>query len=507
MRFADLSPLSLVALLALVGCNEEAALPDEDVEECEIDGPTLVLAQQDDWNLEDPVSGFSLSLVGERLLYAIGDRPPASADHYLRDLCGGEPELVLAAASGLHWSFTSQSSVGPVLFGTDGEGRLYAADRLDEPGADTPRMIANYPGAYGQAGSVAVERHDGGRMLFVERHGEIGEPSLPVAAIGTVTRTLWAYSGEPDEDAALLADDVVHYSPMYTYRPDSMLVHFDDGRIAWVDQETLAEQPIRDGVRWFGLHWYGERPHLLYQAIGDGESEAVRLRDLETGEERPLTVNPFADVSFGQDPDDRGTGGWLTGAVLGLIGPEHTIVEAYHPETLAPIEVPAHVGLAGVWGAEGLVGLVLPDPDEHVRALWDPATGTVTEWYRGPVPDASTLKQLEWKDGKIVFREDNADGTERIVELDVASGERRVVLSQVGHGIATLEDGRLLHTIDVDDELNRQVILSDPATGVSKVLVDRTQRTSFSLARGGLLLYTDMEAETPGVYVTSMPPR
>lgn len=503
MKLATIAPWTVV--LALTACNDERTLPDEEVESCDIDAPRRILAEAPSWSLDAGWSGFDYALAGERVLYSLAAAPPLGPkESFLQDICSGPAEQVLAAAHGLRTTSIRDSSVGPILFAFDAEGRLHVADRLDVPGADVPHPIEGVPMSDDPTRLLAMEDH-GERGLYFTQIDQPYSEERPsgAAGIGARTRSVWAYSGEPDEAAKLLATDVVRFTPV----DDAgvrVLVLSDDGRARWIDRDTLAEAPIRDGVRWLTRTKIGERTHYLLQEIGDGVSERVLLRDAETGEERQVTINPFADMAFGQDPEHPAAGRVLDAPVLGLLGPDGTIVEAYDPATLAPLAIPAHVGLAEVWKAPH-VGLVLNDAGEHVRVLWDPATGETLEWFRGTEAEAEALTHTEWRDGKIRFHADNPDGSQQIGEIDPATGAREVLLSRLGSALAWFDDGRIVHTFEVEEGEAWQVVLSDPGTGSSVVLLDRVQQPRVDVARERLF-YVDREADEPGLWVRPLPP-
>ena len=82
----------------------------------------------------------------DRLLYSFAAPTPNGTfgDVFLRDLCGGEPELVLAAEHGIQAGTVLEfPQVGKVLYGFKGKN-MYVVDRLDEPGADTPKPVAGF---------------------------------------------------------------------------------------------------------------------------------------------------------------------------------------------------------------------------------------------------------------------------------------------------------------------------------------------------------------------------
>jgi len=480
--------------LTLSACGDDTALPDDAPETCIVgEDPTLVLAVPDLAGAESPTSTFSYWAADQRLRWS-RQAPSGASEFFQRDLCGGEPERALAADHGLSWPFIAEGPAGPLLFARDEEGQVYFADRLDVPGADTPRPLARVT----LAGAVSTHFSErGGFDLEAFQHDK--DRAIGAAGLGGNTGEIWVHTGRPEDDLELLAADVVS-ATLSTSEPDRWIL-FDDGDLSLIDRDTLEETPVRQGVRSFLHAWRGDRPFLLYQAIGDGAEEAVYLLDLTDQSQVQVTTNPFTAKSFGQDPEHPSAGRWISSPVLGLLGPEGTIVQAFNAETLDPITVPKHVGLAGIATVRHVLGLRLEDPTDHVYAIWDPAADTLTEWYRGP----EEPQRATWRDGEIRYELPNADDTRRLLAFDPATGARRTLVERLGLLREEFDDGAILHTLPLaDDELARQVVLTDPSTGQTTELVARAHDVQFG---SDLLFYVDTDAETPGVWAMRLPPR
>lgn len=484
-----------VALMGAVGCNDELALPDEVGERCSLDTPWLLLAEEEAWQLDAPVPHFAYHVVGDRLLHEVGPYP--ARDWYLSDLCDGEAERVLRGDQGLYGGFVLAGPSGPTLF-AEGKDGLYAADRLDVPGADAPRRIEGYPTPSDTPGLLVVEERGSQPGMFLTRLEEpLGEPAHGgIAGVGAPRKTLWYFSGDPGDAVKPIATNTVSYHRR-PGPPDRLLALSDSGDARWIDLETFAEEPIRGGVRWLSLIFVDERVQFLLQEIGDGVSERVVMRDPTTGAEQQVLQNKYAATALGDDPEQTLAGHVVPGPAIALIGPGGALVEAHDVVTLAPIEIPEHARYAPSF-ASPYFDLVLADPNDHVRALWDPSTGSVMEWFRGDEA-ALTSSMLEWHDGMIWIYEDNPDGSQKLSEIDPVGGARRVLLARLGHTLGWSGE-QVVHAFEVDDDGSRQVVLSDLTTGSSEVLLDRALHATADIP-GARLFYLDREAETPGLWV------
>ncbi|MFY0532592.1 hypothetical protein [Nannocystis pusilla] len=166
-----------------------------------------------------------------------------------------------------------------------------------------------------------------------------------VAGIGGARSRYYFHSGDLDTQAVLIGDDIVRY-----YQADNLAFMLrDDGSVDTFDRETGEAEHILDGARYIESVWTADdHLHLLYQVMGDDASEPVRIRDLETGEEREVTVNDFAAYSWGRGPT-TGAGHWRVAAgpdttVFALRGLDSRFVEAYRLDTLEPLAIPDHLG-------------------------------------------------------------------------------------------------------------------------------------------------------------------
>ncbi|MCY1060533.1 hypothetical protein [Nannocystis sp. SCPEA4] len=400
------------------------------------------------------------------------------------------------------------SGQGPVLFGHRDDA-LESIDRLEVPGRDEVRQVGEFsPPASGDGALVSVSSRSGdfGTVYgFTVADKDANPVASGVAGIGGPRSRYYFHSGEPDAPVVLIGDDIVRY-----YQAgDLAFMLDDDGRVDTFDRATGTAAHVLDGARYIESVWGSEKHlYLLYQVLGDDESEAVRVRDLETGEEREVTVNDFAAESWGRG-SSTGAGWWgvATGedaSVLALRGPDSQFIEAYRLDTLEPLAIPEHVGSYPMEGRHPGFALVVPDPEDHVVALWDAPTGAMTEIYRGPEPDWWFHPTREGD--QVHYVRPNDDGSMRRVAVDLASGETTTVIPRLGNWWLDLADGRILSSLDLDGEnYEKEIALVDPDTGDYTLLVERT--ADWALVEGVGIVYLDREASEPGIWTMPFPPR
>lgn len=492
--------LTLTAPLLFTACGDDTAGGTDPTDEtCEVTEPTRLIAAPDGWQPADHEVNFWNTGVGDRVLYSFQNNSPDGliGDVYLRDLCGGEPEQVLAGDGGLRPGvIVDFAGVGPVLYGWYDQ-TMYVVDRLDEPGADTPAPVDGLD-LDASGGLWAMEFWERGPLFIGHVAGEVG--LYDAAGIGGPAREVLALGPTPDAPAVLLADDVVH---KFNFG-EQIAVHTDDGALFLYDQVTGERTPVAEDVRWASPTKLGDRTLFLIQDMVDDVAEPVRLLDLETGESREVTVNDFVQSSFGRDPEHGSAGSWTglsdeDSGFIALHGPDGGLLEGYDVATLEPIEIPDNVGRLKIANAPWLP-LILPDPNDTVYAAWSPHTGELREWYRGPKPEFDPSQML-WKDGELEYTTEIGE----VSRYDQLTGETTVVLPRVGGTRTDLEDGRIVTAFPVADG-DYEVVVIDPETGTEQTLVAATHSWRWD-EEHALVVYTDFGDPEPGLWATPIPPR
>ncbi|MFZ6177286.1 hypothetical protein [Nannocystis pusilla] len=510
MPTRSLSAVFAVSTLFLSACGDRP-LEDQPEGGCALDQPSLLVPLPAGWDPREPSSGVNMWVTENRLLYSF-DQAGQKGRFDLVPLCGGAPEFVAEKSP----SFTSYSVInskqGPVLY-QFGDYTLDLIDRLEVPGRDEVRRAGEFAPPQASEGSllsVSFRGGDFGMMYGFTVTAQAPDPVVVdgVAGLGGARSRYYFHSGEPDTPTVLIGDDIVRY-----YQAENLAFMLgDDGSVDTFDRETGEAAHVLDGARYIESVWTADgHLHLLYQVMGDDTSEPVRIRDLETGEEREVTVNDFAAESWGRGPT-TGAGLWRVAAgpdttVLALRGLDSRFVEAYRLDTLEPLAIPDHVGPSTfIQGSYPGFALVVPDPEDHVIAVWNALTGAMVEVYRGPEPDWRF--RLIHDSGRVHYERPNADGSMRRIAVDLASGAATTVIPRLGDEWLVLEDGRLLSRLDIsDDEIKHEFeyALVDPDTGDYELLVERTGEAA--LVEGVGLLYLDLEASRPGIWTLPFPPR
>ena len=495
--------LALSAPFLFAACSDDTA-GTMDPNLCDTSAPVRLISAPEGWQPNDHETNFTSRVIDDRLLYSFLTATPTGTfgDVLLRDLCGGEPELVLSADSELSAGpVLEHPSAGKVLYGW-GAPTMYVVDRLDEPGADVPKPVAGLTLASEGDAVWSIESWEHG-PLFV--HFSVGTtPTANAAGIGASTREILTLGPTPDAPAVLLGKDIVHTF----HHGEQIGVHTDDGAAFLYDQVTGIKTPLVDNARWVSMVALGERSLLLVQDMGDDLAEPVRLVDLETGESRQVTVNDFVQGSFGRDPEHANAGTWTAvnggdSGFIALYGPDGKMMEGYDVATLEPVEIPDNLGRIVINGTPWMP-LILPDPTDTVLAAWDPATGEVHEWYRGPQPEFNPYL-LAWRDGKLEYTTKISDGVYRVSQIDATTGETTVVLPRRGASWKELADGRIITGFPIDRQ-NFDVVLIDPETATETTLVAGTHKWEYNEAHR-LVLYTDFAGSQPGLWAAAIPVR
>ncbi|MCY1063846.1 hypothetical protein OV090_03680 [Nannocystis sp. RBIL2] len=509
MRTRSLSAVFAVSTLFLSACGDRP-LEDQPEDGCALDQPSLLVPLPAGWDPDERSSSLNMWVTDDHLLYAF-DEVGQKGRFDLVPLCGGAPEFVAEKAPPFMSYSVMNSEQGPVLF-KFGDYTLDVIDRLEVPGRDEVRRVGEFslpPGDEDDVLSVEWRGGDFGTVYGFNLTSTEPDPVVRgVAGIGGGHSRYYFHSGDPDAPVVLIGDDIVRY-----YQADNLAFMLrDDGSVDTFDRETGEAAHILDGARYIESVWTADdHLHLLYQVMGDDASESVRIRDLGTGEEREVTVNDFAADSWGRGPT-TGAGYWRVAAgpdttVFALHGPDSRFVEAYRLDTLEPLAIPDHVGPSSfIQGNYPGFALVVPDPEDHVIAVWNALTGAMVEIYRGPEPDWRF--RVIHDDGRVLYERPNGDGSMRRIAVDLASGETNTVIPRIGDSWFTLEDGRLLSRLDIsDDEIQHEFeyALVDPDTGDYEVLVERTAEAA--IVEGVGLLYLDLEASRPGIWTLPFPPR
>jgi hypothetical protein len=502
-------PPRFLAATLLAACIAGPPATTEDA--CPITEPVLLAAAPTRWS-PSVTTYYDFFADGDHILYTFDPPTAGGRTYWHKRRCGGEPERFPSLLPGLHHPFTIDTPDGPVLYARDTDGRTFVVDRLDDPAADVPRPVLDLP----LAASLLYYK-TGRRYAYFSETTREHEQIQRAAAVGGTTFAYYTHTGDPEVPAAFVGYSLVQASLL----DDHLLVLDDAGTLRRFDPFTADDAELLTGVRHYTLS--PDRTRLIWQAIGDDLAEPVNLRDLAAGTDTPIAVNELAAASWGraEDDDDGGPpgddaniGAWIftfDGAVAAMLGEGNALVAAVRTDTGAALPIPDHLSFKRAFDHALL--LELPDPADHVHALWDPLTGDLREVYRGlsePLP-------LFFADDRLTYTLFDPDDAQRksLWRLDLATGQATELIPELSGNVGKIDDHRYLlrdtgDYLDLppigDNELNAGVndlSIFDADTGQRHPLARGV--TGFAIVPGEGLVYLDVHGPQPGLRALPFP--
>lgn len=497
-------------LLALATCHDDTAgspAPAPEGIACPLTERVRLASPPGDFKPADLY--YALHRVGDHLLFTFDGPDDPARTYWHTSRCGGEVEEFTSLPPGLQPNSLAATDTGPVVYALDPDGKVFIIDRLDVPDFDEPREVSGIPAIrLVLPGFFSITS----RRYVAFSNAKDGGQGWSAAGIGAISRALFTHTGDPDVPALQVGAAVINTF----YFDDHLIVHDDDGTVRRFDPRTGASTTLLTGVRHVSLS--PDTTRAIWQELGDDQSERVFLRDLDAGTDIEIAVNDFTQQSWGRLPPganiDGDAGRWTwtkDGAFAALSGPDSTFVAAVRTDTGAPLEIPAHA-----YHRDPLTShftLILADPTDSVDAVWDPASGNVRVWHRGPVApkyvhDDATAAEYFLPDSK-----DSYDG--RLVRVDLATGTSTEVLPRYSWHSGPLTDNLSLYRT-----LRGYVPLATTELGeVSALVYDlafadaTTQRyypiadnvSALALVPDEGLIVLDAHGEAPGVWAVPYP--
>ena len=429
-------------LLALAACHDDTAgapAPAPEGIACPLTERVRLASPPGDFEPADLF--YALYRVGDHLLFTFDGPDDPARTFWHTSRCGGEVEEFTSLPPGLQPNSLAATDAGPVVYALDPDGKVFLVDRLDVPGFDAPREVSGIPAIRLVLPGFFPTSDRRYATFFNVNDGGQG---WSAAGIGAVTTALFTHAGDPDVPALQVGAAVVNTF----YFDDHLIVHDDDGTVRRFDPRTGASTTLLTGVRHVSLS--PDTTRAIWQELGDDQSERVFLRDLDSGIDREIAVNDFAQQSWSRLPPEANVdtspraGSWTwtkDGAFAALRGPDDTLVAAIRTDTGAPLEIPAHIQHGTSLTRH--FTLILADPTDSVDAVWDPASGNVRVWHRGLVApkyvhDDATAAEYFLPDFK-----DALDG--RLVRVDLATGTSTEILPRYSWHSSRLADDLYLH--------------------------------------------------------------
>lgn len=472
---------------ALLACDPGADAGP--ISTCPLDQVTRMAAPPRGWH-----DGLRmLQTFGDHVLYRFDPRADPTPTYWMIDRCGGEAERFTSVTPGMTRFTGLETDEGWVLYAQE-DDRHFILDRLDVPGFDAPRPVPGLPAGKYSASVSALGMHF---STLPDGQNNLGG----AAGIGAPTRALYLHHGVADAPVVTLGARVVQHQLV----GDRIFTLDEDGDLRDVDPVTGASELVLAGVRRFNVS--GAARRLIWQQLGDDVSEPIFLRDLDTGEDRQIAVNDFTALSWNRpgDPDSPATGAWAfaaEGDYAAFYGPAHALAAVVRTADGAPIEPPPGARLRGNLGRG--FALTRDHDDETAWLRWDPATGVLHEWFRGPVGTAS-LQLFAVDDDFIDYVDIDESGHSGVLwRVDHRTGETTMLVPRVGAGTTVLADGRYLTAFPSRSFFPFDVVVFDPDTGRYTTVAADVDNFRFFPDQGVLFLGGD---HGPGLWAAPLPPR
>jgi hypothetical protein len=404
------------------------------------------------------------SLAGDHVVMLAG--APATA--FAVDACSGEATAL--AGEGLSGVFALTSEVGALALGhRQPSGEVLLLDRLDEPGIDEPRVIA------------ALDPIDSGWFRWPDGLLLWSGPLMRDTP-GTSQIFLYPGAAGPDGPATRVAEDVVWLArggldAFVARTADGELLHVHAGAATRVHPHVHSAGMAPDGAQ------------VVWQAAAGGWT----LRTFATDADVQLGgVDAATQRSAGPDAESWR---WTDDAVA-AIDADGALVAAYDRVTGARLEVPpAHLTARDDVPGPLLFVTAQVTP-ERVELAWDPRTGALTEWYRGP---DVTLRPQRADDAGIRYHADPG----RL--WSHRSGRATLLQGDASLDAISLADGRTLMSLTNPDETHRLILL-DAAGATGRTLADGVSRWSLTADDPPRLAYAVSVGPDTGVWVVPLAP-
>jgi len=435
--------------------------------------------------LADPPAGWTPGTDGsyrlhrfqDFILYTFDDVKDPARLYWRLDPCTGETTPFPSLAPGLDSPFLLDTPAGRVLYARK-NGDYYVVDRVDDPGDDVARKIAGLPSSgfldfnlWNQLGAARYA------MFFRDRdlYSHAGDPTVPALRVAVNTIDSFPY-----EDAVLTTDAT---------------------GVRRIDPFTGASELLLGGAQRAELFDVGgsiAQARVIWRPAGES---TLYVRRLGEGKDVALDIAP-AIVELGLDVG----GHWppYDGHMAIFSDLLNTrILAAARTDTGEAIAVPEHTDIS--YASDRALDLTLPDPDAQVQAIWEPETGALREWYRGPAP-APSVYALE-SDHVDYYAPGPAMTAGSLWRVDLTTGEARQLLPRVTDPTLVAANTYLME-FDVprandDDALLHDLEYANVDTGLYTLLAGSVSDAVHVPGEG--VIYLDAHGSEPGVWAAPLP--
>lgn len=444
---------------------------------CTISERVRLVAPPEGWSVEQ-YGDYDFYVLEDFILYSFDEREDPERLFHRLDRCTGESTPFPSFTPGMQNPFIDNTPAGRVMYAHRGQ-EYYVVDRLDEPGDDEPQKIAGLP----RPGFLDLNLYNDG--------------SLPYAFFWR-DYAVYTHAGDPKAPALRVAEDVTTSVPY----PDEILVlDPSTGDVRIVDPFTGASELALTGAQHSHIIDPGEsadEARVLWQPLG---VEELRIRRIGDGTDVLLTIDPALV--------DASKVGWWPGSghVVLFSDSEFTqIVAAVDSETGATIDVPAHVA----FDADLLpwLDLTLADGDEVVGAAWNPNTGALHEWYRGPGPAPSLqVADATHADYYVAEQPEQLHPVGSLWRVEFATGERRVIVPRISPWRRPVTGDTELVEFDVGPENAgprlRDLEYIDVEAGLVTPIAEAVADVAAVPDEG--VIWLDAHGAAPGLWVAPLP--
>lgn len=488
-------PALAMGLLCLVACGRDPGASDQTAPTCP-PSETVRLADLPTDLGPTELYNVDFNVHGDKLLYALDYDGSESDVYWLIDLCTGDREQIETLDADMRPDIVLDTPAGKHLLGFDLPSQdEYIIDRLDVPGTDEPRRVPGLPA--GLRGGQAVA---GGAVFGDWNSSSFHTNRLSAAGIGTEHRTTWFFGGDPDVPAISLGDAIVD-----GWSGDGeLLLLDDDGVLRRFDPATGTAATELTGVR--GAFISDDGRWLIWQELGDDLTEAVHLRDRQTGHDTFLITNPWAAGSWGRLSDGGGGASWVFNGehpVAAFMDPAGIYAAVFRLDTGESIPVPPHAGTGLDFGP--YFRLFIADPGAIGDALWDPLSGDPPRvWRPKPIFFVFDYRAEENAFTYLVDVPDD-DNVGAMRRFDLTLWDDREIAPRLYGPIEVLADGRYLSHFRVFDLKTAReygdLRIFDPTSQLFIVVAESVHL--YKTIPGGIV-YIDTHVPHPAIYLTPL---
>lgn len=475
-------PRSSIILLApllvpLAGCREDPAA-EQPEGACPITARVKLAAPPEGWMAAEH-GIYTYYRFDEIVLFSFDEEEDPERAFWRLDRCTGAVTPFPALQPGMFRLSVRDTPAGRVLYARSRSGD-FLLDRLDVPGDDGPIALAGLP----PPDSLIHTLWD--------------RPGISYAFF-IYSDEVYTHAGDPNEPVKRVAQGIEWVVPLL----EELLVLDDGGALRLVDPYTGESETVLVGVEqaFPAVHRIdSDETSLLWRPAGDPR---IYVRRLGTDEDVPLDVEPSTTIDHLARWDRDGSFLYFEGGTG-----NDALTDVVRIDTGVAVVVPEHVDNERI--VDGVTSLVLSESPEVVAALWEPQTGALREWYRGPGP----VPRPQSYDGASLFYYVEEPGSNPPIgslwRVEPGTGDRRVVLGRYEPSAEWLDARTVMLRFGVGPSLGAvwadqlfDLKLADLQTGIYTPIAENVSEASVVPGEG--VLYLDAHGSEPGLWAVPLP--